>query len=80
MKRFISCLAALLLLATTAACATQKMSATHNQRSAYKYDDGEHQSEVEQSKDSKTGERVNYMLGGKNLEYCIKMRGWHACQ
>jgi predicted small lipoprotein YifL len=80
MKRFIVYLAALLLLASITACATQKMSARDSQRSPYKYDDGKQQSEVEQSKDSKTGERINYMLGGKNLEDCIKMKGWHACQ
>lgn len=80
MKRFIAYMAAFLLLASITACATQQISAADNQQSAYKYDDGKQQSEVEQSKDSKTGERVNYMLGGKNLEDCIKMKGWHACQ
>ena len=80
MKRFTTWLAVFLLLAATAACAAQKANIADNQRSAYKYHDGKHQSEVEQSKDSKTGERVNYMLGGKNLEDCIEMKGWHACQ
>jgi uncharacterized protein YxeA len=80
MKRLALYLAAVVLLATSAACATQKANVADDNRYVYKYDNETHRGEIEQSKDSKTGERVNYMLGGKNLEDCIAMKGWHACQ
>lgn len=80
MKRVVRYLAVVFLMVNLAACAAQKMSSTNNQQPMYKYDTEKHLGEIEQSKDAKTGERVNYMLGGQNLEDCIKMRGWHACQ
>jgi hypothetical protein len=80
MKRCAYYFAVLLLLVATAACAAHKADTTDNHQYVYKYDTETHRGEVEQSKDSKTGERVNYMLGGKDLEDCIKIKGWHACQ